>query len=95
MLIDLLKFQIKDGCGDKAAELFKRQMKNNLGDEGCLLSKSFRSTKNANEFYILLGWENPEAIERHLKTSHDLRFREDLDPFIAGPPEFFEWEEIV
>lgn len=95
MIVDLLKFQIKDGCAEKAAEIFKRQMKDNLGDEGCLLSKSFRSTKDPNEFYMLLGWETPEAIEKHLKTEHDLRFRDDVDPFIACPPEFFDWEEIV
>ena len=94
MIVDLLKFQIKDGCAGEAAELFKRQMKNNLGDEGCLLSKALRSKTDPNEFYVLLGWEGPEAIEKHLKTEHDLQFRVDLDPFIAGPPEFFDWETI-
>ena len=94
MIIDLLKFNIKDGSGAAAEELFRRQMTNNLGDEGCLLSETFRSKSNPREFFLLLGWENPEAIEKHLKTDHDLQFRQNLDPLLAGPPEFYDWEPI-
>ena len=95
MLIDLLKFKLKKETADEAVGLFSQQMKNNLGDEGCLLSQTFRSTTDPSEFYLLLGWENPEAIERHLKTEHDLRFRENLDPYLTQPPEIFDWEPIA
>ena len=95
MITDLLKFTIKEECVEDAMELMKEQMKNNLGDEGCLMSNTFRSKSKPNELYLLLGWENPEAIEKHLKTDHDLKFRENLDPMLAGPPEFFDWEKIA
>lgn len=95
MITDLLKFTIKEGSEDEAAELMKKQMKNNLGDEGCLLAKAFRSKTNPNEIFILLGWENRTAIEKHLKTDHDRMFRENLDPMLAGPPEFYDWETIA
>jgi quinol monooxygenase YgiN len=75
-------------------ELMKQQMKNNLGDKGCLMSSAFRSKTDPNELYVLLGWENPEAIEKHLKSAHDNKFREDLDPLLACPPDFYDWEKI-
>jgi len=95
MIIDLLKFTIKDGCAEDAIELMKNQMKNNLGDEGCLMSNTLQSKTNPNELFLLLVWENPEAIEKHLKSEHDLKFRVDLDPFLAGPPEFYDWEKLA
>lgn len=94
MITDLLKFNVKEGDADKAATLFKAQMENNLGDKGCMISKTFRSKTEPNSFYMLLAWENQAAIDAHLETEHDLKFREGLDPLLAGPPEFFEWEEI-
>ena len=95
MITDLLKFTIKEEFIEDAMMLMKKQMQNNLGDEGCLLSSTFRSKTNQNELYLLLGWESPEAIEKHLKADHDLKFREALDPMLAGPPEFFDWVKIA
>ena len=89
-----MKFTIKEGRVAEALELMKAQMKNNLGDEGCLMSNTFQSKTNPNELFLLLGWESPEAIEKHLKSDHDHKFRENLDPLLAGPPEFFDWEKI-
>ena len=91
MITDLLKFTIKEECVADAIELMKKQMKNNLSDDGCLLSDIFQSKKNPNELYMLLGWEDQEAIEKHLKTEHDNVFRVELDPLLDGPPEFFDW----
>ena len=94
MITDLLKFTIKEGTDTEAIQIFRKQMENNLGDDGCLISSMFRSKSKPDEFYLLLGWDSPEAIEKHLKSDHDLKFREDLDPLLAAPPEFFDWEEI-
>ena len=95
MITDLLKFTIKEECIDAAIELMKKQMKNNLGDEGCLMSDTFRSKTNPNELYLILGWENTEAIEKHMKTEHDAKFRKELDIMLVSPPEFFDWEKIT
>ena len=94
MITDLLKFTIKNDAATQAAALFKEQMENNLNDEGCMISKTFRSKTDPNSYYMLLGWENQAAIDKHLETEHDLKFREGLDPILACPPEFFEWEEV-
>ena len=94
MITDLLKFRIKAECVDEAIELMKKQMKNNLGDDGCLASKTFQSKTNPNELFLMLVWENQEAIDKHLKSEHDNKFREGLDPLLAGPPEFFDWEQV-
>ena len=95
MITDLLRFTIREGSIDEAVDLMKKQMKRNLGDEGCLMSNAFQSKTNPNDIYLLLGWENEDAIDKHLKTEHDKEFREELDPLLAGPPEFFEWEIIA
>jgi len=95
MITDLLKFTIREEAVEDAAKLMKSQMKNNLGDEGCLIAKAFRSNINRNEIFVLLGWEDQAAIDKHLKTDHDRKFREDLDPLLAGPPEFYDWETIA
>ena len=94
MITDMLKFTVKEGCADQAKALMAAQMKANLGDNGCVISKTFQSKTNACDFYMLLCWENREAIDAHLETEHDLTFREGLDPILAGPPEFFEWDEV-
>lgn len=95
MITDLLKFTIKDGSAADAAELMKTAMEEDMGDDGCILAKAFKSKSNPNEIFVLLGWENQESIDKHLKTDHDRVFIEKLDPLLAGPPEFFDWEEIV
>ena len=91
MITDLLKFTIKEECVAEAIILMKKHMNDNLGDEGCLMSETFQSKTNPNELYMLLGWENQEAIDKHLKTDHDNTFRVQFDPLLAGPPEFFDW----
>ena len=95
MITDLLKFIIKENAVSEAAAVFDKQMKDNLKDEGCLMSQTFKSKTNPCEFYLLLCWENQDAIDKHLVTEHDLKFRENLDPLLAGPPEFFDWELIA
>ena len=90
MIIDLLKFTVKDGRGDASAALMKEQAVNTRGDEGCEYAHVFRSKENPDELYMLMAWADQESVEKHLKTEHDLRFREGLDPELARPPEFFE-----
>ena len=94
MITDMLKFTIREGTIAEAAEVMRRQMKDNLRDEGCLISKVFQSKTNPNEIYMLLCWENQAAIDKHLATSHDAEFRKSLDPLLSGTPAFFEWDEI-
>ena len=95
MIIDLLQFNIKKGCVAEATELMKKQMKNNLGDEGCLMSNAFRSKSKPNELFTLLVWENQEAIDKHLKADHDREFVEALDPLLARKPDLSDWEIIA
>ena len=94
MITDLLKFTIKEGHTEEAIKLFTEQMKNNLGDEGCMMSKAFQSQTKTNEIFLLLCWENQQAIDKHLQTDHDLAFRSKLDPIIIGPPDRLDWETI-
>ena len=95
MISDMIKFTITDSAVPEAVELMKRQMKNNAGEDGCLLSKAFKSKTNPNEIYMLLSWENQAVIDKHLTSEYDLKFRNDLDPLLSGPPDFVELEEIL
>ena len=95
MITDMLRFAIKEGYVPEAITLMKTQTQETLNDDGCLVSKAFQSRANPNCIYMLLCWEDQAAIDKHLASEHDLKFREGLDPLLASPPEFFEWDEIV
>jgi len=95
MITDMIKFTIQDDYIPEAINLMKDQMIANLDDKGCIISKTFQSKENPADMYMLLCWEDQEAIDAHLGSAHDQIFRDGLDPILAGPPEFFEWEELV
>ena len=95
MISDLLKFTAKDGCVDAVIEAMKIQAEANKQDEGCLMSYVYQSNSNSKEIFMLLGWENQEAVDKHLATEHDAQFRESVDDKIDGPPEFFDWTQII
>lgn len=95
MIIDLIKFTVKSDCIDGAADAMKTQAQQNWEDEGCRLSHVFQSKTDPAELYMLLGWENQEAVDKHLATAHDAEFRVAMDDKLAGPPTFFEWTQLV
>ena len=95
MIIDLIKFTAKDDCVDGAIEAMKIQTQANKTDEGCEMSHVFQSKTNPNELFMLLGWENQEAVDKHLATEHDAQFRVNVDDKVVGPPEFFDWTQII
>jgi quinol monooxygenase YgiN len=95
MIIDLIKFTAKADCIDGAIKVMKTQSDANQNDQGCMITHVFQSMKNPAELFMLLGWENQEAVEKHLASAHDAEFRENVDDKIAGPPEFFEWTQII
>ena len=95
MVIDLIKFTVKADGVDGAVTAMKTQTEANRQDAGCLMSHIFQSDKNPAELYMLLGWEDQEAVDKHLATDHDAEFRAALDETLAGPPEFFEWTQLI
>lgn len=95
MIIDLIKFTVKQNDIDGALQAMKTQTEANRHDEGCAMSHVFQSNKNPAELFMLLGWENQEAVDKHLATQHDADFRVAIDDKLAGPPEFFEWTKII
>ena len=54
-----------------------------------------RGKTNSAELFMLLGWENQEAVDKHLATQHDADFRAAIDDKLAAPPDFFEWTQII
>ena len=95
MIVDLLKFTAKDGSVDDVIDAMKIQTEANRQDEGCLMSYVFQSNSNPKDLYMLLGWENQEAVDKHLATDHDEQFRVSMDDKIDGPPEFYDWTQII
>lgn len=95
MIIDLIKFTVKTDYVSGAIQAMKTQTEQNRQDEGCLMSHVFQSKAKPEELYMLLGWESPESVEKHLATPHDADFRRSMDDKIAAPPEFFEWTMIM
>jgi quinol monooxygenase YgiN len=95
MIIDLIKFTAKPECLDEVIRHMKTQTEANRHDEGCAMSHVFQSKTNPNDIFMLLGWESPEAVEKHLATPHDAEFRANVDDKIVGPPEFYDWNMIA
>ena len=95
MIIDLVKFTVRPDTVDGALQAMKTQTEANRGDEGFVLTHVFQSKKNPAELYMLLGWENQEAVDKHLATQHDANFRTAMDERLAGPPDFLEWTQII
>lgn len=94
-MIDLIKFTVRTECIDSAVAAMKTQTEANRKDEGCLMSHVFQSKKNPAELFMLLGWENQAAVDKHLATQHDADFRVALDDKLAGPPDFYEWTQVI
>jgi quinol monooxygenase YgiN len=95
MMIDLIKAIIKKEFIDEAAETMKIQTLQTKEDEGCVLSHVFQSNADPAVFYMLIGWENPEAVEKHLNSEHDQKFREKMDEKMAAPIEMINWKLLV
>jgi quinol monooxygenase YgiN len=95
MIIDLIKFTVRPDGVDGAVRAMKTQTEANRGDEGCMLSHVFQSKKSPAELFMLLGWENQAAVDRHLATQHDADFRAAMDEKLAGPPEFYDWTQLI
>jgi quinol monooxygenase YgiN len=95
VIIDLIKATVKKEHIGEAVEAMKVQTLQTREDEGCTLSHVFQSKSDPAVFYMLIGWENPGAIEKHLRSEHDLKFREKMDGIMASPVEMLDWEMLV
>ncbi len=95
MIIDLIKATVKKEHINDAVEAMKIQTLETKEDEGCVLSHVFQSKSDPAAFYMLIGWDSPEAIEKHLNSAHDLAFREKMDDKMASPIEIFDWNMLV
>jgi quinol monooxygenase YgiN len=95
MMIDLIKATVKNEFIEEAVEAMKVQTLQTKEDEGCALSHVFQSKTDPAVFYMLIGWDNPEAIEKHLSSEHDLKFREKMDDKMTSPIEIIDWKMLV
>lgn len=95
MIVDLIKFVIKPECLETAIIHMKTQTEQNRLDEGCVMSHVFQMNANHNELYMLLGWESPVAVEKHLATVHDAEFRVNMDDKLASTPIFLDWTMLI
>jgi len=95
VIIDLIKATVKKEYIGEAVEAMKSQTLQTKEDEGCVLSHVFQLKSDPAVFYMLIGWENPEAIEKHLSSEHDLKFREKMDEKMAAPIEMLDWDMLI
>ncbi len=94
-MIDLIKFTVKADAVEDAKRYMSIQAEENRHDEGHLMSHVFQSKTDPHAFYMLMGWENQQAVEKHMATEHDAQFREWMDSLLACEPEFVEWSQII
>lgn len=95
MIVDLFKFSVKQGYSEKVAGHLKDHTVLTRDDEGCLFANALQSNTDENTLYLLLAWEDQEAVDKHMMTDHDLEFRNNVDDHIFGPPTQVDWKLIV
>ena len=95
LITDLVKFTIKQEHLEEAIEQIKELAIHILDEEACPMIKVFQSRPNANELYMLLGWENRKAMELLRATEQSRRFRKNINKMLTCPPEHFDWDTII
>ena len=95
MLTDLIKFTVKKDCLNDAIVYMREQTENTRRDEGLISASVFQSDADPAVLYMLLQWENEEAVKAHLKKPYDLEFRKKMDLTLASPVEPVAWQQII
>lgn len=96
MIVDLFKFLAKPGFAEKVSGHMKEHTLLTRDDEGCLFCHTLQSNTDENTLYLLLAWEDQEAVVKHMEMDHDLQFRNNVDDYIlVAPPEQLDWKLII
>lgn len=95
MIVDLFKYSVKPGFTEKVIGHLREHAVQTRAEEGCLFVNVFSSNTDEKTLYLLLAWENQEAIDKHLFNVRDQQFSNNVRNYLYGPSERIDWKMII
>jgi quinol monooxygenase YgiN len=83
----LVRFQAKEGAGEKLEAAFAKAAKATRQEKGCLVYQLNRDVKMPTHYVIYERWQNLAALEAHLKSPHITTLLTEINEIRATPPE--------
>lgn len=83
----LVRFQAKEGAGEKLEAAFAKAAKATRQEKGCLVYQLNRDVKTPTHYVVYERWQNLAALEAHLKSPHITTLLAELNDLRAAPPE--------
>jgi quinol monooxygenase YgiN len=83
----LVRFQAKEGAGEKLEAAFAKAAKATRQEKGCLVYQLNRDLKMPNNYVLYERWQNLAALEAHLASQHIATLLTELNDVRAAPPE--------
>jgi quinol monooxygenase YgiN len=71
---------------ERVEELMQQFVEPARREEGCLYYDVYRSQSDPNTFFILDGWADQEAIDRHAASPHVASVMQILGPLLVYGP---------
>ena len=83
----LVRFQAKEGAGEKLEAAFAKAAKATRQEKGCLVYQLNRDVKTPTNYVLYERWQNLAALETHLKSQHITTLLTELNDVRAAPPQ--------
>lgn len=83
----LVRFEAKEGAGEKLEAAFAKVAKATRQEKGCLAYQLNRDVKTPTHYVLYERWQNLAALEMHLKSQHITTLLAELNDLRAAPPE--------
>jgi quinol monooxygenase YgiN len=83
----LVRFEAKEGAGEKLEASFAKAIKLSRKEKGCLAYDLNRDPKMPSHYVLYERWQNLSSLEAHLKSAHIAAMLTELNESRAGPPE--------
>ncbi len=94
-LFSFVRFHVRAGQERALEEALREIVPASREEAGCLEIHAFRSTRDAQLFYIHSRWKNEEAFELHATLPHTVKFLERARPLLDHPLDVTRTEKIV
>jgi quinol monooxygenase YgiN len=87
--------EAKEGFGQIVAEELTKLVRTSRQEAGCLFFDLYRISGKHSAFALYEVWEQREAMHAHLCNIHTSRCNLAVEPYLAGPIQVFEFEELL
>lgn len=88
------RFHARPGNEDAVAETLREVLAPTRAEPGCRSVHIFRSTRDAQLFFLHSRWQNEAAFKQHLDLPHTVRFIARIEPLLDHPLDVIRTEQI-